>query len=83
MFKIVWNVIFWICVVVLFAVWIIDFVNVKNDKKPMFCIQEKTHKYNDGTVDECIGLGYKIYNYHRDSIKIKSQFAPFFIGMEE
>ena len=35
------------------------------------------------TTDECIGLGYKVFTYNRKSIKLKRQFSPFFIKMEE
>ncbi len=81
--KIIGNVLFWVIIVVLFATWITDFVKTRNSEKPIFCVKRIEHKFDDGTVDECVGLGYKVYTYHRDSIKIKSQFSPFFIGMEK
>lgn len=80
-FKIVWNVVFWVFIVSLFTVWTIDFINVKNNREPAFCIKEKVHKYKDGTTTECIGLGYKVYTNKRKSNKT-SQFAPFFIKMD-
>lgn len=83
-FKIIWNFIFWAVVILLFIVWIIDFNNVKNKREPAFCLKNVTHQYDDGTVEECIGLGYKVYKYDRKSSDIKgSQFSPFFIGMNE
>lgn len=77
------NFIFWILIIGLFAVWVTDFVRVKTDEKPMFCVKRIEHKYDDGTTEECVGLGYKVYNYNRKSINIRSQFAPFFVGMEK
>lgn len=80
-FKIIWNLVFWVFIVSLFTVWTIDFINVKNHREPAFCIKEKVHKYKDGTTTECIGLGYKVYTNKRKSNKT-SQFAPFFIKMD-
>ena len=77
------NFIFWIIILGLFAVWVTDFIRVRDDKKPMFCIKKIEHKYDDGTTEECVGLGYKVYTYNRKSINLKSQFAPFFVSMEK
>ena len=81
--KKVWNIVFWTLFVCLFAVWIIDFIQVKREEEPIFCISEKIHEYEDGTTKECVGLGYKVYTYDRKSLNIKSQFSPFFVKMEE
>lgn len=81
--KKVWNIVFWTLFVCIFAIWIIDFVQVKREKEPIFCISEKVHEYEDGTTKECVGLGYKVYTYNRKSLNIKSQFSPFFVKMEE
>ena len=81
--KKVWNIVFWTLFVCLFTVWIIDFIQVKREEEPIFCISEKIHEYEDGTTKECVGLGYKVYTYDRKSLNIKSQFSPFFVKMEE
>ena len=44
----------------------------------MFCISEKTYKYADGKTYECVGIGYKMYKYERDSINA-TEFGPIFI----
>ena len=49
----------------------------------MFCLSEKNHKFDDGTVYECKGLGYNVYQYNRESIDIARQFSPFFVGMKK
>lgn len=70
-----------VLVILLIIVWIvivfIDFFRAKSEKDPMFCISEKTTKYNDGETYECVGLGYKMYRYNRTCGGI--QFGPFFM----
>ena len=79
----IFDLVFWVIIIVLAFVWLTDFIRIQNNKKPKFCLTEKTHKFDDGTVDECVGLGYKIYDYHRESLKDAHQFSPFFVGMKK
>lgn len=81
--KLVFDIVFWVGLTVLAVIWLTDFIKVQNEEKPVFCLVQKTHEFEDGTVDECIGLGYKIYEYNRDSISNARQFSPFFIGMKK
>ena len=81
--KKIFDVVFFFFFVGLAIIWITDFINVKNDKDPIFCISQKTHTFDDGTVEECVGLGYKVYDYNRTSLSYGRQFGPFFIGMKE
>jgi len=81
--RIVFDIIFWIVIICLLIIWLTDFINVQNDKDPVFCISRKTHVFDDGTVEECVGLGYKIYDYNRTSLSKSRQFGPFFIRMKE
>lgn len=81
--KKIFDVVFWIVIIGLAIIWLTDFINVKNDKDPVFCISQKTHTFDDGTVEECVGLGYKVYTYDRSSFSKGRQFGPFFIGMRE
>lgn len=81
--KKIFDVVFWVVIIGLAIIWITDFVNVQNDKDPIFCISQKTHTFDDGTVEECVGLGYKVYDYNRTSLSSGRQFGPFFIGMRE
>ena len=57
---------------------VIDFINVNQEKEPIFCIHEEWTQYDDGTVELCAGVGYKVYRYNRESIK-GSEFGPFWI----
>lgn len=79
----VFDVVFWVCFVILASVWLTDFFRVKTNNDPIFCLSENTHKFDDGTVKECVGLGYKVYEYHRKSLDNAYQFGPFFIGMKK
>jgi hypothetical protein len=81
--KTVWNVIFWVVLAILAFVWIFDFVRVRKEEEPYFCVSRSTLTYNDGTVDRCIGLGYKVYRYHRSSINAAVEFVPFWVGPQE
>ena len=76
LFDRIMNVILWILLFVWMGICLIDFYKVHVDKDPMFCIKKETTKYEDGTVDSCLGLGYKIYNYKRTSF-MGVEYGPF------
>lgn len=80
--KKVISTIFSVIILGIVAIWLYEYYRMVNDQEPMFCIKEETYKYDDGTVQECVGLGYKVYKYDRTSYKAK-QFGPFFIKMHE
>ena len=80
--KLVFEIGFWCLLIVISIAWITDFNKVQNEKNPKFCIVNKTHEFEDGTVEECIGLGYKVYEYNRESINETRQFSPFYIKMK-
>lgn len=81
MIKKILNVAFWVIFSVVFVIWVIDFVQTQRDKDPIFCLKKITHQYDDGTVDECVGLGYRIYNYNRSTLPSGVDFAPIFVKM--
>jgi cytoskeletal protein RodZ len=81
--KRIWNIVFWVAFVLLLAIWITDFVHVVREEEPTFCLKTTVYEYEDGTTTECVGLGYKVYNYDRSSLAIKAQFSPFFVSMKE
>lgn len=61
---------------IIILVWVIffttDYIRVKNNKTPIFCIN--INGYDDGGTQEYLGLGYKVIDYNRfdgyDDIKI-------------
>ena len=73
--------IFNVVILFLFFCWsyviISDFIEVKNGNKASFCIRHTIYDYTDGSVEECMGLGYKVYYYNRSSVNIKTEFGPF------
>lgn len=62
----------WICLV------FTDYFRARKDEKPLVCLKEETKVYDDGTVYQCTGLGYKMFKYERASITA-TEFGPFFI----
>jgi len=70
------NIVIWVILYILMMFCIIDFSRTRQEKKPLFCIKKETKNYTDGSVDSCLGLGYKIYHYNRKSFKA-IEFGPF------
>ena len=79
----IWDIVFWIVFAVVALTWVVDFFRVSDRKDPMFCLSKKTHTFEDGTVEQCTGLGYKVYEYNRASLDSGIQFGPFFIKMKQ
>ena len=68
MFRKILNIIFYILMTTLFLIWIIDYSNVILKKDPLFCVQYKKNKYDDGYTNICNGVGYKVIKYNRKSL---------------
>ena len=81
MVKKILNVVFWVVIVGLAAVWLFEFFQVKSNNDPKLCLKKEIHQYDDGTIMECTGLGYKVYKYERTSMAQGIEFGPFFIKM--
>ena len=60
----IFNVILTIVVFGVVGMALIDFLKVNQEKEPMFCIKKEVIKHEDGTVDVCTGIGYKVYQYN-------------------
>ncbi|HOZ54276.1 MAG TPA: hypothetical protein PKY25_03000 [Bacilli bacterium] len=76
MIKKILNVVFWVVFAIFMLTWSIDFIMALQDKGPVFCIQNKEYKYKDGKVTRCIGLGYKVYHYQRQSMGKGVEVTP-------
>ena len=65
---------------IVFFAWLgiclMDYYRTYKEEQPMFCIKEGTTKYDDGTVDWCLGAGYKIYHYNRENFT-GIEYGPF------
>lgn len=81
--KKVWDVFFWVAFIIILSIWIVDYIRVNKEKDPMFCLKNETIEFDDGTVSKCTGLGYKVYNYDRESLDKGIEFGPFFAKMKE
>lgn len=79
--KKIFNILFWVFISILFVIWIVDFIQVKNNKDPIFCLKEETHQYDDGEVYECVGMGYKVFKYNRTSMEKQTEFGPFYTSL--
>ena len=59
----------------------VDYDRVRNQKKPIFCIQNPAGGIMDGGTIEYFGLGYKVIDFHTiagfDDIKIGSWFMKY------
>ena len=76
LFSRIMNVILWIVLFVWMGICLIDFYKTHQEEEPIFCLKKETVKYDDGTVDSCLGLGYKIYHYKRTSFN-GIEYGPF------
>ncbi len=76
LFNRIMNVILWIVLFVWMGICLIDFYKVHQEEDPIFCLKKETTKYDDGTVDSCLGLGYKVYRYKRTSFQ-GIEYGPF------
>lgn len=72
------DLLLWVVLLGWMAICFYDYYNVSNEKEPKFCLKEETTQYYDGTVDSCLGPGYKVYYYNRESYQ-GYQFGPFWI----
>ena len=71
------STLFWILVIAFMCLWTYEFYRIRNGYKPQFCIKEDLHIYADGTTEECIGLGYKVYTYDRYNL-VGTEFVSIF-----
>lgn len=69
-----------ICLILWGILFIVNYVRYTDGKKPIVALHIP-HKYDDGTVDEYISLGYVYRAYKRNSVT-KEEFVPFWVLME-
>ena len=70
-----------IIVVLGIVFFVVDYNRVKNQEKPIFCIQNTAGMLADGGTIEYFGLGYKVIDFHTiagfDNIKIGTWFMDY------
>ena len=61
--------------------FIVDYNRVKNNLRPVFCIENPISAVKDGGTVEFLGLGYKVIDFHTvagfDDIKIGTWFMNY------
>jgi len=62
-------IIIWIVLFIWMVICFVDYNKTRNEKRPLFCLNRKTLKYDDGNIDVCYGFGYKIYHYNRATLR--------------
>ncbi len=73
------NVLLLLLVIAWAGIVLFDYFNVRGKNQPKFCFwKQETKVYEDGNVESCIGLGYKVITYNRTSYKAL-EFGPFWI----
>ena len=77
----VFDIILWVVLIAWMIIVVIDYIKVVTKKEPIFCINRKEIKYEDGTVNSCTGLGYKVHKYNRESYQA-IEFGPFWIKVK-
>ena len=68
-------------IVIILGLWLLlfttDYILYKNDHKPFIVLKTDKKEYQDGYVITYTGLGYKVIEYNRETIK-KFIFLPIF-----
>ena len=75
-FNKVMNVILWIVLIVWMAICLVDFYRAHKRQEPIFTFKKETTKYEDGEVDNYLGLGYRIFDYKRKCFN-GIEYSPF------
>ena len=81
--KIILSILFLFIITILISIWISDYQKVKNNQEPEFCLSTQIYEFEDGSITQCIGLGYKIYKYERISLPRTMEFGTIFMKMRE
>ena len=79
--KIIARLVVILCIGILIVTFTVDYNRVKNQEKPIFCIQNTAGMLADGGTIEYFGLGYKVIDFHTlagfDDIKIGTWFMDY------
>ena len=79
MVKRVLNITFWVVFTIIFVIWLIDFIRVRTENDPIFCLNRQTIQIEGGTAEKCTGLGYRVIYYNSTTIGTGYEFGPFWI----
>lgn len=74
--KTIIDIILALAIIVVAYTWISDYIKVNDKEKPVYCKEKESVIKDDVTLDECDGLGYKVYTYTYTDKKI-IELVPF------
>lgn len=79
MVKKILNIAFWVIFCIVFLIWLVDFLRVRAENNPIFCISRETVEIEGGTAEKCTGLGYRVIQYDSEVVGVGYEFGPFWI----
>ncbi len=80
MVKRILSILFVIILLGWLALVVTDFLRVRDNKEPKFCLSNKTVEHADNSKTEiCTGLGYKVQKYYENGEHTATEIGPFFI----
>ena len=77
--KLAWNIFFWAAFACIAIMWITDYVNTRNENDPVFCLSKSVIDKENGSVEECVGVGYKVFKYNTPGYEGAREFGAFWI----
>ena len=80
-FKVI-STILWIIVFILTAVTVTDYMLVKNEKEPIFCLSRDVKEVSFGKTYICNGILYKYYHTVGDNY-VSKKFIPIWNKSED
>jgi hypothetical protein len=80
-FKIISSILSLICLIVV-GITLVDYLMVKNNNEPIFCISREVKENIDGNTNICNGLLYKYYDTVGDGY-VSKKFIPIWSKEED
>ena len=75
----IFNIVFWTIFTIVFVIWVIDFIRVRTENDPIFCLSRETITIDGGIAEKCTGLGYRVIHYNSETVGIGYDFGPFWM----
>lgn len=65
------------------TIFLVDYIRVKNEKVPIFCIKDESSRIADVGTIEYYGLGYKVIDFNRINGFDKMKIGTYFMDYED
>ena len=79
--KNIFNLLFTLAFLFWSYAFVSDCLRVNNGGVAKYCVKHIIYDQTDGSTEECLGLGYKVYYYDRTSVDITKEMGPFWMAM--